>query len=147
MIRRPPRSPRTDTFFPYTTLFRSGLGVLGSFIAALVLLLLGYILWRLPSRIGGAQHADDGTAPTLSQVLVDGPPPEKDPASAPVAVRDAPQAAPVGIDRGSFRAYALSAMVRPRPTDALAELDGEPTGSLMEERQGVQEGNRGSHRG
>src|SRR3546814_10766449 len=25
MIRRPPRSPRTDTLFPYTTLFRSGL--------------------------------------------------------------------------------------------------------------------------
>src|SRR3546814_9962709 len=24
MIRRPPRSPRTDTLFPYTTLFRSG---------------------------------------------------------------------------------------------------------------------------
>src|SRR3546814_6361663 len=23
MIRRPPRSPRTDTLFPYTTLFRS----------------------------------------------------------------------------------------------------------------------------
>src|SRR3546814_5786982 len=103
MIRRPPRSPRTDTFFPYTTLFRSGLGVLGSFIAALVLLLLGSILWRLPSRIGGAQHADDGTAPTLSQVLVDGPPPENDPA--PVAVRDAPKAAPVRIDRGIFRAY------------------------------------------
>src|SRR3546814_18421644 len=25
MIRRPPRSPRTDTLFPSTTLFRSGL--------------------------------------------------------------------------------------------------------------------------
>src|SRR3546814_1138354 len=25
MIRRPPRSTRTDTLFPYTTLFRSGL--------------------------------------------------------------------------------------------------------------------------
>src|SRR3546814_5312790 len=24
MVRRPPRSPRTDTLFPYTTLFRSG---------------------------------------------------------------------------------------------------------------------------
>src|SRR3546814_7603738 len=24
MLRRPPRSPRTDTLFPYTTLFRSG---------------------------------------------------------------------------------------------------------------------------
>src|SRR3546814_2123122 len=29
MIRRPPRSTRTDTLFPYTTLFRSlGIGVL-----------------------------------------------------------------------------------------------------------------------
>src|SRR3546814_15229181 len=26
MIRRPPRSTRTDTLFPYTTLFRSGYG-------------------------------------------------------------------------------------------------------------------------
>src|SRR3546814_10175601 len=29
MIRRPPRSTRTDTLFPYTTLFRSALAVLG----------------------------------------------------------------------------------------------------------------------
>src|SRR3546814_3319488 len=28
MIRRPPRSTRTDTLFPYTTLFRSGHGSL-----------------------------------------------------------------------------------------------------------------------
>src|SRR3546814_13550134 len=27
MIRRPPRSTRTDTLFPYTTLFRSQIGV------------------------------------------------------------------------------------------------------------------------
>src|SRR3546814_5682478 len=30
MIRRPPRSTRTDTLFPYTTLFRSGRGDFGS---------------------------------------------------------------------------------------------------------------------
>src|SRR3546814_3385379 len=30
MIRRPPRSTRTDTLFPYTTLFRSG-GPFGGF--------------------------------------------------------------------------------------------------------------------
>src|SRR3546814_3974523 len=29
MIRRPPRSTRTDTLFPYTTLFRSGEGLVG----------------------------------------------------------------------------------------------------------------------
>src|SRR3546814_7616261 len=30
MIRRPPRSTRTDTLFPYTTLFRSGVNSLTS---------------------------------------------------------------------------------------------------------------------
>src|SRR3546814_16425342 len=30
MIRRPPRSTRTDTLFPYTTLFRSDADVCGS---------------------------------------------------------------------------------------------------------------------
>src|SRR3546814_17529126 len=37
MIRRPPRSNRTDTLFPYTTLFRSGLALL----FALMLAMLG----------------------------------------------------------------------------------------------------------
>src|SRR3546814_8668746 len=30
MIRRPPRSTRTDTLFPYTTLFRRGGGIRGA---------------------------------------------------------------------------------------------------------------------
>src|SRR3546814_12891360 len=30
MIRRPPRSTRTDTLFPYTTLFRSLAGAIGA---------------------------------------------------------------------------------------------------------------------
>src|SRR3546814_13230590 len=30
MIRRPPRSTRTDTLFPYTTLFRAGAGELSA---------------------------------------------------------------------------------------------------------------------
>src|SRR3546814_18842024 len=32
MIRRPPRSTRTDTLFPYTTLFRSGGRILSSWL-------------------------------------------------------------------------------------------------------------------
>src|SRR3546814_8596042 len=39
MIRRPPRSTRTDTLFPYTTLFRSGVVLYHSPAAAA---LLGY---------------------------------------------------------------------------------------------------------
>src|SRR3546814_13265733 len=34
MIRRPPRSTRTDTLFPYTTLFRSKITHPGDFLAA-----------------------------------------------------------------------------------------------------------------
>src|SRR3546814_19648619 len=40
MIRRPPRSTRTDTLFPYTTLFRSG----------------RWSLARLADRPGETQH-------------------------------------------------------------------------------------------
>src|SRR3546814_11679988 len=36
MIRRPPRSTRTDTLFPYTTLFRSVKVVLGADAAAMI---------------------------------------------------------------------------------------------------------------
>src|SRR3546814_15937346 len=35
MIRRPPRSTRTDTLFPYTTLFRSGAGMTPAALATL----------------------------------------------------------------------------------------------------------------
>src|SRR3546814_14756482 len=34
MIRRPPRSTRTDTLFPYTTLFRSGRAGMNTAVAA-----------------------------------------------------------------------------------------------------------------
>src|SRR3546814_18308683 len=50
MIRRPPRATRTDTLFPYTTLFRSllpmlTLGIPGSPTAAV--LLGGLLIWGL----------------------------------------------------------------------------------------------------
>src|SRR3546814_14277542 len=75
MIRRPPRSTRTDTLFPYTTLFRS-----------------------------------------------------------PVAVRDAPKAAPVRIGRGSFRAYDIRGVVGQTLDVGVAELIGQSIGSLMQEK-------------
>src|SRR3546814_9002118 len=46
MIRRPPRSTRTDTLFPYTTLFRSGLRAVR----------------RAGSTKGDARHRWDSTA-------------------------------------------------------------------------------------
>src|SRR3546814_12565637 len=47
MIRRPPRSTRTDTLFPYTTLFRSPTRVLGAGHRA-----------RLRGAAGGHAHLD-----------------------------------------------------------------------------------------
>src|SRR3546814_18551509 len=59
MIRRPPRSTRTDTLFPYTTLFRSvlaaGLVVPGD---GFVIAVEGVVHARLqrPVRIEGVRH-------------------------------------------------------------------------------------------
>src|SRR3546814_17749332 len=60
MIRRPPRATRTDTLFPYTTLFRSGrlavhraLGELGEEHVGLLLLLQGLV-----KQLGGLVHAE-----------------------------------------------------------------------------------------
>src|SRR3546814_5177734 len=50
MIRRPPRSTRTDTLFPYTTLFRSGCRRAGS---------LGLGAALAGAAAGGAAHALD----------------------------------------------------------------------------------------
>src|SRR3546814_18560363 len=68
MIRRPPRSTRTDTLFPYTTLFRSWswssqqqlwtLNV-GDFIS-------GNLAWSRPTRMAGVQwRRDFGLQPQL----------------------------------------------------------------------------------
>src|SRR3546814_16861834 len=48
MIRRPPRSTRTDTLFPYTTLFRSNAFALGAFLTIVVGLLVGVVAGALP---------------------------------------------------------------------------------------------------
>src|SRR3546814_13599078 len=61
MIRRPPRSTRTDTLFPYTTLFRSAIDVvkLG--------LLVGAAPLRLQRPDRGAEHGNRQTADEDSQ--------------------------------------------------------------------------------
>src|SRR3546814_15124566 len=65
MIRRPPRSTRTDTLFPYTTLFRSTVGILIGLGSALAFASSGPVVkplleagWSLGAalllRMGGA---------------------------------------------------------------------------------------------
>src|SRR3546814_9190945 len=55
MIRRPPRSTRTDTLFPYTTLFRSLLS------AHPLRIGVGAIRWKW-DRVPAASHARRGAA-------------------------------------------------------------------------------------
>src|SRR3546814_21126392 len=55
MIRRPPRSTRTDTLFPYTTLFRSGHAT---------------VLLQRRQRLGGALEGDDLGAELLGSLAV-----------------------------------------------------------------------------
>src|SRR3546814_17193547 len=54
MIPRPPRSTRTDTLFPYTTLFRSAQAVLPSTVPNSGTTDRAIAAWLLPTALGGA---------------------------------------------------------------------------------------------
>src|SRR3546814_21027833 len=80
MIRRPPRSTRTDTLFPYTTLFRSGFGAVKGLALATVLFMGATLLydigygnaarpaWMTESRTYQATHAPSAA---LSKVIAE----------------------------------------------------------------------------
>src|SRR3546814_11578870 len=53
MIRRPPRSTRTDTLFPYTTLFRSWPGMAVQLLAGLIVFMAFAVLFALGCMGGG----------------------------------------------------------------------------------------------
>src|SRR3546814_2461477 len=86
MIRRPPRSTRTDTLFPYTTLFRSMLRTRHQ--------------CERPQRGDVAVHAEDAVGGDHRRAL--GMPPQLPDRALDVAVRIAAQAAtgqPRGVDQ------------------------------------------------
>src|SRR3546814_2207784 len=84
MIRRPPRSTRTDTRFPYTTLFRSGFRTGDDHVFALVNecphkkgplsqgIVHGHSVacplhnWNIALKTGEAQGNDEGCTPTVA---------------------------------------------------------------------------------
>src|SRR3546814_16461268 len=76
MIRRPPRSTRTDTLFPYTTLFRSRSGPrpMIAFIArriiqaALVMLAVAFIAFSMFSFVGDPVRNIVSKDATLEQI-------------------------------------------------------------------------------
>src|SRR3546814_3063878 len=61
MIRRPPRSTRTDTLFPYTTLFRS-------FTATTAIPKVDGVIYSLPGRVDVG--TDQGAASTNTAVTL-----------------------------------------------------------------------------
>src|SRR3546814_17463121 len=82
MIRRPPRSTRTDTLFPYTTLFRSNGSMAGPNMHAGGLLASSQTVSSWVSDLGSGLHWATGTAdPALSLFVplrVGDPLPESD---------------------------------------------------------------------
>src|SRR3546814_10654014 len=66
MVRRPPRSSRTDTLFPYTTLFRSGPCAVASHLSPF----LPRAAPLPPAGEGNVRAADEveGTAPSVGMV-------------------------------------------------------------------------------
>src|SRR3546814_13570216 len=98
MIRRPPRSTRTDTLFPYTTLFRSGAAALGD--------------------VGDAEPDD-----VLGRAALDGLAGEADLASGTDHAADGAQrrrlAGAVGTQNGGDRALA-EGEIEPQPRTRLA---------------------------
>src|SRR3546814_20227429 len=81
MIRRPPRSTRTDTLFPYTTLFRSHLDCSrASYRPSSFCLVITRMLRVVPARMTGPGPSDDrpdGHPPTclfFRRIARSGPP-------------------------------------------------------------------------
>src|SRR3546814_19245139 len=79
MIRRPPSATRTDTLFPYTTLFRSEYDIRGTIdetLSATDARALGRAFAKVVSRNGGKRVAVgyDGriSSPELELALIDG---------------------------------------------------------------------------
>src|SRR3546814_10042210 len=64
MIRRPPRSTRTDTLFPYTTLFRSH----GQHACRPTITAIGDVMWGMANRQHATQEAamQDRLDPTMT---------------------------------------------------------------------------------
>src|SRR3546814_13703676 len=61
MIRRPPRSTRTDTLFPYTTLFRSAAAkAAGIAYAAVPVAHGGFSPWQLDGMAAALEQAGEG---------------------------------------------------------------------------------------
>jgi phosphomannomutase/phosphoglucomutase len=108
-----------------------GLGDIASLIAAALLALAAYVLFRLSRKDYAVASAEDAIAPTLAQVMTETPAEKPAPS---LEVKDAPKAAPVKIDRGIFRAYDIRGVVGQSLDNGVAVLIGQAIGTLMFEK-------------
>lgn len=108
-----------------------GLRGLAPFIAALVLLLVAYLTWRVLPKLLSVKDAAEDEAPTLEQALEAEPTPEAQVQAPAVTEAKAPA---VKIDAGIFRAYDIRGVVGQSLDTGVAELIGQAIGSLMREQ-------------
>src|SRR3546814_15706253 len=124
MIRRPPRSTRTDTLFPYTTLFRSVDAAVDD--RRVVHRPRRVLVGALPGDL--ADEAERARAP---QVGHDGGEPEQPPRDAGDRSGQAPKRSTPGVEIG--------AVAEPAVADAVNERDDAPADG------GYQPGREGPH--
>ena len=98
-----------------------------------ILLLLAYLLTRLPALAGRPEAAATEDTPTLEQALEMEPATSNEEATASVPARGT-AAQPVAIDPGIFRAYDIRGIVGQSLDIGVAELIGHAIGSLMHEQ-------------
>src|SRR3546814_5993019 len=127
MIRRPPRSTRTDTLFPYTTLFRSD-----AYLPEPLTGVGNHARFHLSGRSSGAGRGRDGTlrpnwtrTPMQKAILLFGAPPASD------AVEALSKALPAPVVDAK-RPSAVQGADRPRSEEHTSELQ-----SLMQRSYAV----------
>jgi phosphomannomutase/phosphoglucomutase len=117
-----------------------GLEGIPLFAVVVVLLVLAYLLWRLPARVSraleGPPPAEQPPERTLVEALSEEPAADEAAAPPPVVVtEDTPPPPPaVDIDRGIFRAYDIRGIVGQSLDAGIAELIGHSVGSLMADK-------------
>jgi len=119
-----------------------GLAGIPLLVVAVLMLLLAYLLWRVPARVQrafAAEVEDAAGVPERTMVEALAEPPEDTgqpvAAAAPaIVVQDAPKAIPVDIDGSIFRAYDIRGIVGQTLDAGVAELIGQSVGSLMQEQ-------------
>src|SRR3546814_3536148 len=70
MIRRPPRSTRTDTLFPYTTLFRSGSVTVAGGDGSTVVRMPDGVEGRVTGRASAASSSEEHTSELQSLMRI-----------------------------------------------------------------------------